>query len=72
MPEKGTLCHAATRLETCVGASRLHGLILGGGEVGCGGGRKPLVCFEWKYCVSMCKLKFMFPCVNVIPIQSSP
>ena len=22
------------------------------------GGKKPLVCFEWKYCVSQCKLKY--------------
>ena len=33
--------------------------------------------FEWKYmmyCVSLCKLKFVFPCVNVhvISIQGSP
>ena len=31
--------------------------------------------FEWKcmmYCVSLCKLIFMFPCVNVISIQGSP
>ena len=33
------------------------------------------VFFEWKYmmyCVSLCKLKFVFPCVNVISIQGSP
>ena len=66
MPEKGTLCHTATRSKTCEGVSRLHGLIWGGG------GRKPLCVFEWKYCVSLRKLKFMFPCVNVIPIQGSP
>ena len=31
-----------------------------------------LVCFEWKYmmfCVSLCKLKFVFPCANVISVQ---
>ena len=31
--------------------------------------------FEWKYmmyCVSLCKLKFVFPCVNVISVQGSP
>ena len=32
MPEKGTLCKAATRLETCEGlGGRLHGLLWGMG-----------------------------------------
>ena len=40
-------------------------------------GREKAFCvfFEWKYmmyCVSLCKLKFVFPCVNVISKQGSP
>ena len=41
-----------------------------------GGKGESLWCvFEWKYmmyCVSLIKLKFVFPCVNVISIQGSP
>ena len=56
MPEKGTLCHAATRLETCVGASLLHGLILGGG------GRGVVVEGESLWCVLSGNI--VFPCLN--------
>ena len=71
MPEKGTLMPRSDKIgNVWEGASPLHGLILGEGVLWWR--EKPLVCFEWKYCVSLCKLKFMFPCVNVIPIQSSP
>ena len=44
MSEKGTLCHAATRSETCEGVSPPKWADMGGGEGG-RGGRKPLVCF---------------------------
>ena len=79
MSEKGTLCHAMTRWERCEGISRLHGLVCKGGG-GRGGavwrGGESLWCvFEWKYmmyCVSLCKLKFVFPCVHVFTIQGSP
>ena len=73
MPEKGTLCHAETRSKTCEGVSRLHGLIWGGR--GLEGREKAFGVFlsgSIVDCGSLCKLKFMFPCVNVIPIQGSP
>ena len=48
----------------------------GGRDERFGGEGESLWCvFEWKYmmyCVSLCKLKFVFPCVNVISIQGSP
>ena len=52
MPEKGTLCHAATRSEMCEGVSRLHGMILVGQGVGGVGGKgeSSWCVFEWKYC----------------------
>ena len=71
MSEKGTLCHAATRSETCEGVSPPKWADMGGGRGGEEG--ESLWCvLGWKYCVSLCKLKFMFPCATVIPIQGSP
>ena len=43
-----------------------------GGDKRFGGEGECLWCVEWKYmmhCVSLCKLKFVFPCANVISIQ---
>ena len=77
-PEKKKALYAMQRQDE----KRCEGIYLnwywgGGGGGGRGGlecgvlrdGRKPLVFFEWKYmihCVSLCKLKFVFSCVNVI------
>ena len=74
MPEKGTLCHATIRWETM--CEDFPPTWAGGGGGG-GGGRKLWCIFEriyMMYCVSLCKLKFVFPCVNVhvILIQGSP
>ena len=59
MPEKGTLCQAATRLEMCEGISRQHGLIQGGG----GGGREGLEGREKAFGVFLSG-NIVFPCVN--------
>ena len=52
------------------------GEVGGGRDERFGGEGENLCCvFEWKYmmyCVSLCKLKFVLPCVNVISIQGSP
>ena len=75
MPEKGTL-HATIRLEMVCGDFPPT-WAWGGGE-GFRGEVESLWCvFEWiykMYCVSLCKLKFVFPCVNVhvISIKGSP
>ena len=54
------------------GISRLHGLVERGGDKRFGGEGECLWCVEWKYmmyCLSLCKLKYVFPCANVISIQ---
>ena len=73
MSEKDTLCSATKRWERCEGIFRLHGLVWG--ERFEGEGESLWCVFEWKYmmyCVNLCKLKFVFPCVNIILIQDSP
>ena len=78
MPEKGTL-HATIRWELVSGdfPPTWAGGGGGGSEVFRGEVESLWCVFEWKYmmyCVSLCKLKFVFPCVNVhvISIQGSP
>ena len=48
----------------------------GGGDERFGGEGESLWCvLEWKYMmyfISLCKKKFVFPCVNVFSIQGSP
>ena len=76
MPEKGTL-HATIRWEMEMVCGDFPPTWAGGGEGFRGEVESLWYVFEWKYmmyCVSLCKLKFVFPCVNVhaISIQGSP